>query len=876
MPKGWTANNKDQASINTDRESITCIECNRKNSEGSLFCNYCGTKFEPITTDASISEMEPEIRVKYYEKILQTNPEDYLAWNSKGLALMEMEKFQEALNSYNRALEKHRSDYLILQNKARALNSLNMEDEAIKCYGRVLDLAERDISSNPDHVDALVAKAGTLLDLQRYDNAAQCYSKLIELIPSEKMFWKQKGFALSELGDYPEALKCLDQALKIDPMDAEAWNNKAFVLGFLERYEEEIECHNKVLEIEPKNVDAWCNKGLVLSNLDRLEGSLECYGRATDLNPNDSNIWNSKGLTLMYLKKYPEAISCFEKSLELDPTNIDPLYNTALTKIRMQLLDEAFVKLEEAIKKGGKEYRQLAIRDEVMKGTSGDERFKKLIESESNDLLSSKKVKLENESAFADVELRNGKLINSPLDIFSVVFDDSNVCLKEMDNLLWVKEFDRPTNAAVSNNGTVALLHKNYNGSSLSVLNKKPVLGGKLSVIEKSGNILFTYEFTSNIQGCAISEDSRLVSVSTLLPDNSVYCFDMNTKQLLWKHRHLRRQAILALKFRGNELDVFTGHTVVSKEKDYALNLDGTLTADYQDKFDSIEKIKKQDPKHKVESLLAMTTSNNKRDVMEGLSLLASFVNTKGSLVHYPEIVKVLGSLLQGKDNFFDPVMKVTYNMMKKQPEMLSPIVPRIISKVKEIATQGDEDTSILAVLGNLGQVNPNWVIGELQYIKLKLKSKFWNERRFASFAIGGIGSVNLSLVKDVIPLLIEYIVNPESVNKEIQEMSRTIETFDSGIEIESSLSVNTTWLQDACIDAIGMIGKRSPEAVSAALPILEKLSKNAPSPYTQKKAARALERITRRDSNPRQPDFFRNVKSPVLYLAELRAHISE
>ena len=33
-----------------------------------------------------------------------------------------------------------------------------------------------------------------------------------------------------------------------------------------------------------------------------------------------------------------------------------------------------------------------------------------------------------------------------------------------------------------------------------------------------------------------------------------------------------------------------------------------------------------------------------------------------------------------------------------------------------------------------------------------------------------------------------------------------------------------------------------------------------------------------RRDSNPRQPDFFRNpnAKSPVLYLAELRAHISE
>src|SRR5918996_4666762 len=147
MPKGWTTNYKDQASPNMDRQSVTCIQCNRKNSEGALFCNYCGTKFEPNTVGASISEMEPEIRVKYYEKILQTNPEDYLAWNSKGLALMEMEKFQEALNSYDTALKMHRDDYLILHNKARALNSLNRDDEAIKCYGHVLDLAEKDISN---------------------------------------------------------------------------------------------------------------------------------------------------------------------------------------------------------------------------------------------------------------------------------------------------------------------------------------------------------------------------------------------------------------------------------------------------------------------------------------------------------------------------------------------------------------------------------------------------------------------------------------------------------------------------------------------------------------------------------------------------------
>jgi hypothetical protein len=33
------------------------------------------------------------------------------------------------------------------------------------------------------------------------------------------------------------------------------------------------------------------------------------------------------------------------------------------------------------------------------------------------------------------------------------------------------------------------------------------------------------------------------------------------------------------------------------------------------------------------------------------------------------------------------------------------------------------------------------------------------------------------------------------------------------------------TWLRDACIDALGMIGKRSPESINAAIPLLEKLA---------------------------------------------------
>jgi hypothetical protein len=52
------------------------------------------------------------------------------------------------------------------------------------------------------------------------------------------------------------------------------------------------------------------------------------------------------------------------------------------------------------------------------------------------------------------------------------------------------------------------------------------------------------------------------------------------------------------------------------------------------------------------------------------------------------------------------------------------------------------------------------------------------------------------------------------------------------------------TWLRDACIDALGMIWKKSPESANNAVPMLMKLSKYASSQYTRKKALRALDAI--------------------------------
>ena len=83
-------------------------------------------------------------------------------------------------------------------------------------------------------------------------------------------------------------------------------------------------------------------------------------------------------------------------------------------------------------------------------------------------------------------------------------------------------------------------------------------------------------------------------------------------------------------------------------------------------------------------------------------------------------------------------------------------------------------------ILGELGGVNPSWIKDEKQFIEQKLRSKFWNERRYAAFAVGSIGSMEPSFVEDLIPILIEYASDPEKVKIELEEIARIMSRMRS------------------------------------------------------------------------------------------------
>lgn len=143
---------------------------------------------------------------------------------------------------------------------------------------------------------------------------------------------------------------------------------------------------------------------------------------------------------------------------------------------------------------------------------------------------------------------------------------NGKVWLKENENIIWIKKIERPINAVVSDNGKVTLLQTIYinHSKSSSKTTEFQELGGKLTVMEKFDKPIFTYDFESNLESCSISSDGNLVSVATLSPDNSIYCFDLGQKRLLWKYKNHARRKVLKLQFKEDKIEVFTGLTLTT------------------------------------------------------------------------------------------------------------------------------------------------------------------------------------------------------------------------------------------------------------------------------------------------------------------------
>ncbi len=110
--------------------------------------------------------------------------------------------------------------------------------------------------------------------------------------------WVDKGYALVTSGKNQEAAEAFTRAIELDPKDAKIYYNRGGVYGRLEDYRRAIREYDKAIELNPKDERAYLNRGFAFAELGDHQQAMEDYKTAARFESRTAQHYlSSKGIS---------------------------------------------------------------------------------------------------------------------------------------------------------------------------------------------------------------------------------------------------------------------------------------------------------------------------------------------------------------------------------------------------------------------------------------------------------------------------------------------------------------------------------------------------------------------------------------------------
>ncbi|MHC4862061.1 MAG: tetratricopeptide repeat protein, partial [Planctomycetota bacterium] len=221
---------------------------------------------------------------EHYEKAVELDPENHLAWRSLGIALLRSNCLEEAASAFRSS-----------------------------------------VAANPGYAQAWLNLGNTLRSLGDLDGAEEAYRRGIDAAPSYAQNHNNLGNFLLWFRDDPEgALECFEEALRHDPELHHAHNNRGVVLARPEfaMYAEAEACFRRAMALRPKlagsfNELAWLLVSCADPAFRKPERAVPLAEKAVELNPRFQPAWNTLGVARYRTGRFEKALEALEESVRL-------------------------------------------------------------------------------------------------------------------------------------------------------------------------------------------------------------------------------------------------------------------------------------------------------------------------------------------------------------------------------------------------------------------------------------------------------------------------------------------------------------------------------------------------------------------------------
>ncbi|MDD4915098.1 MAG: tetratricopeptide repeat protein [Methylococcales bacterium] len=221
---------------------------------------------------------KPAAALPVYKQLLASFPDDAMLLNTLGSVSLQVGDYADSVAFNRQALQIDPSQPAVWFYLGIGLKQLQRFQEA-------LDSFERAIGLSADFAEAYCNRGSVLQDLRRFEDALRSFEQAIAIRPAYPLAFNNSGISLRHLKRYAEAVAAYDRALALKPDFAEAWCHRGVALLDLNRIDEAMTSYARALAIRPGYADAWYNQGLAFYKLQNYQAALDSFERAQGLKP---------------------------------------------------------------------------------------------------------------------------------------------------------------------------------------------------------------------------------------------------------------------------------------------------------------------------------------------------------------------------------------------------------------------------------------------------------------------------------------------------------------------------------------------------------------------------------------------------------------
>ena len=155
----------------------------------------------------------------------------------------------------------------------------------------------------------------------KYHLSVALLKRVVKRTPKNPEAWHHLGFAFEQLNRRNEALDCYSKAIRLAPRWAEAWNNRGGIHLKLKKTIEAVHDFEQAVGLSPESPLFWINLALAQSKSSSSDRASISFQRATDLDPTNDLIWFRRGRFLVQRGDRLGGQACFRTCCMLNPSN---------------------------------------------------------------------------------------------------------------------------------------------------------------------------------------------------------------------------------------------------------------------------------------------------------------------------------------------------------------------------------------------------------------------------------------------------------------------------------------------------------------------------------------------------------------------------